>query len=112
LTVVVVDDIVALAVIGTVYTQDLDGVALAAAALLYAAILAVRALGVRNGVVYLALGAALWVALLESGVEPVVAGLAVGLLAGAYPPARSDLEQATERFREFREQPTPELERS
>jgi Na+/H+ antiporter NhaA len=112
LTVVVVDDIVALVVIGTVYTEDVDGAALAVAALLYAAVLAVRAAGIRHGAVYLALGAALWVAMLESGVEPVVAGLALGLLAGAYPAARSDLERATERFREFREQPTPELERS
>jgi protein-disulfide isomerase len=31
---------------------------------------------------------------------------------GAYPAARSDLEQASERFRLFREQPTPELARS
>jgi protein-disulfide isomerase len=72
----------------------------------------VRALGVRFGLVYLALGVAVWVALLESGVEPVVVGLAMGLLTFAYPAARSDLERATARFREFREQPTPELARS
>ena len=36
----------------------------------------------------------------------------MGLLTYAYPAARSDLERATERFREFREQPTPELARS
>jgi protein-disulfide isomerase len=52
------------------------------------------------------------VALLKSGVEPVVVGLALGLLAYASPPERSALERATERFREFREQPTPELARS
>jgi protein-disulfide isomerase len=51
------------------------------------------------------------VSLLESGVEPVVVGLAVGLLAYAYPAPRSNLERATERFREFREQPTAELAR-
>ena len=66
----------------------------------------------RIGLVYFALGAAIWVALLESGVDPIVVGLAMGLLAYAYPVARSDLERATERFREFREQPTPELARS
>ena len=55
------------------------------------------------------LGAAAWVALLKSGVEPVVIGLAMGLLAYAYPAPRSNLERATERFREFREQPTAEL---
>lgn len=36
-------------------------------------------------------------------------GLVVGLLALAYPAGRSDLEQASESFRLFREQPTPEL---
>jgi protein-disulfide isomerase len=57
------------------------------------------------------LGTAIWVALLESGIEPLVVGLALGLLAWATPAARTDLEQAGERFREFREQPTPEFQR-
>ena len=65
--------------------------------------------GVRNGPAYLLLGAAAWVAFFESGVDPVVVGLAMGLLAVAYPAARSDLEQASESFRLFREQPIPEL---
>ena len=58
------------------------------------------------------LGVAVWVALLESGVEPVIVGLAMGLLTYAYPAERSDLDEAVERFRQFREQPTPELARS
>jgi protein-disulfide isomerase len=58
------------------------------------------------------LGAAAWVALQASGVEPVVLGLAVGLLTSAYAPMRGDLERATDLFRLFREQPTPELAES
>jgi Na+/H+ antiporter NhaA len=112
LTVVVVDDLVALAVIATVYTEDVTVSALLIAVALFGAVLALRALRVRLGIAYAALGAAIWVALLESGVEPVVVGLALGLLTYAYPAARSDLELASERFREFREQPTPELARS
>jgi Na+/H+ antiporter NhaA len=112
LTVVVVDDIVALVVIATVYTGDVTLSALAVAAGVFALILVVRFLGIRLGLIYFALGVALWVALLESGVEPIVGGLAIGLLAYARPPARSDLERATARFRAFREQPTPELARS
>ncbi len=112
LTVVVVDDIVALAVIATVYTDRVTVSALLIAFALFAVVLGVRALDVRTGLLYLALGAAIWVALLESGVEPVVVGLAMGLLTYAYPAARSDLVRATERFRAFREQPTPELARS
>ena len=51
-------------------------------------------------------------ALFESGVDPVVLGLAVGLVIGAYPAGRGELERATNLFRSFREQPTPELARS
>jgi Na+/H+ antiporter NhaA len=112
LTVVVVDDILALVVIATVYAETVSVSALLVAVGLFGAVLVAKALRVRVGLIYFALGAAMWVALLESGVEPVVVGLAMGLLAYAYPAARSDLERATERFREFREQPTPELARS
>jgi hypothetical protein len=38
-------------------------------------------------------------------------GLAFGLLVWATPAARSDLEHSGKRFREFRERPTPELQR-
>src|SRR4029079_10251627 len=55
---------------------------------------------------------ATWVALLESGVEPVVLGLPLGLSMSAHPAAQADPERATARVREFREQPTPELARS
>jgi Na+/H+ antiporter NhaA len=111
LTVVVVDDIVALVVIATVYTEALEVVPLLVAVGLFGAVLVARELGIRVGLFYLALGAAIWVALLESGVEPVVVGLAMGLLAYASTAARSNLERATERFREFREQPTAALAR-
>ncbi len=47
-----------------------------------------------------------------SGVDPVVAGLAMGLTAVAYSPARATLEQASGLFKLFREQPTPEIARS
>jgi Na+/H+ antiporter NhaA len=112
LTVVVVDDIVALVVIATVYTETLHPLPLLAALLFFAASLVLRSFRVRIGLAYVALGAAAWVGLLESGVEPIVIGLAMGLLVYAYPAQRSSLERATERFREFREQPTVELARS
>src|SRR6266536_268786 len=112
LTVVVVDDLVALVVIATVYTETLRVVPLLTAVVLLGAVLVARSLGVRAGLVYAVLGTAAWVGLLKSGVEPVVIGLAMGLLVYAYPAPRSTLERATERFREFREQPTAELARS
>jgi Na+/H+ antiporter 1 len=65
----------------------------------------------RRGPPYFVLGSAMWVVALESGIEPLVVGLAFGLLVSAAPAARSDLEHAGKRFREFREQPTPKLQR-
>jgi Na+/H+ antiporter NhaA/protein-disulfide isomerase len=112
LTVVVVDDIVALIVIATVYSGPLRFVPLAVAAALYVAVLVLHSIRVRAGLVYLVLGAAAWVGLLKAGVDPVVIGLALGVLAFAYPASRSNLERASERFRAFREQPTAELARS
>jgi len=111
LTVVVVDDIVALVVIATVYTETLRVGPLLAAVGFFAALLVAGRLRVRPGLACAVLGTAAWVALLESGVEPVVIGLAIGLLAYAFPAPRSNLERATQRFREFREQPTAELAR-
>jgi Na+/H+ antiporter NhaA len=111
LTVVVVDDILALVVIATVYTESLDVAPLLVAVGLFGAVVAARRLPGRSGFVCAVLGVAAWVALLESGVEPVVIGLAMGLLVYAYSAPRSTLERATERFREFREQPTAELAR-
>ncbi|TYB46251.1 Na+/H+ antiporter NhaA [Actinomadura chibensis] len=112
LTATVVDDVVALLVIATVYSEDVSAPPLLLAAGLLAVTVTVRALGIRQVAVYLVLGVAMWGALYSSGVEPVVVGLAMGLLTYAHPAARGDLERATEVFRLFREQPTPEFARS
>ena len=112
LTVVVIDDVVALLVIATVYTRALAVAPLLVAFALFAAILVMSRLRVSNGLVYLLVGLATWVALHLSGVDPVVVGLAMGLLTYASPAGREDLERASDRFRDFREQPTPQLARS
>jgi Na+/H+ antiporter NhaA len=112
LTVAVVDDFLALVVIAVFYSEDITLPALLAALGIFGVILLVRAAGVRHGWAYALLGAAAWVAAVKSGVDPVVVGLALGLLTYAYPASRSELERATGLFRAFREQPTPELERS
>jgi Na+/H+ antiporter NhaA len=111
-TLLVVDDLVALGVIALAYTSDLSWVPLLVAGGLLAAVLIVRAAGVRRGWVYAALGVALWTATWRSGVDPVIVGLLMGLLTVARPAARADLEEATDRFRDFREQPTAQLARA
>jgi Na+/H+ antiporter NhaA len=113
LTLAVVDDLVALLVIATVYTEHVSMQPLAIAIGLFAAALLLRFAPIawrRKAAVIL--GTGFWVALYKSGIDPVIAGLAVGLVVSAYPPPRSQLERVTELTRSFREQPTPQLART
>ena len=112
LTVFVVDDLVALVVIALVYSEDIRMMPLLIAVAAFAVWLLLRVFGVRSSFVYFAVGIVLWAAMLASGVDPVVAGLAMGLTAVAYAPVRANLEAASGLFKLFREQPTPELARS
>jgi Na+/H+ antiporter NhaA len=112
LTLAVVDDLCALIVIAIAYTAHVSVLALAIAAVLFGLLLALRYAPEWRRPVSIALGVGLWIAMFESGVDPVISGLAVGLATSAYPPSREDLERATELARSFREQPTPELARS
>jgi Na+/H+ antiporter NhaA len=111
LTFALVDDVAGIVVIALAYSGRLNLAALGTGLAILGAVIVVRQRGIRYGPVYLLLGVAAWIAFFESGVDPVVVGLVLGLLALAYPATRSDLEQASESFRLFREQPTPELAR-
>jgi len=113
LTLAVFDDLVALAVIATVYTKHLSVVPLIVAIGVFGGIVALRwAPHIWRLQAAAVLGVVLWVALYESGIDPVISGLAVGLVTGAYTPPRAKLERVVELTRSFREQPTPELARS
>jgi Na+/H+ antiporter NhaA len=113
LTIAVVDDLVALVVIATVYTEHVTLTPLAVAAGLFAALVALRYAPIAWRMpMAVVLGAGVWVAVRASGIDPVISGLAVGLVTSAYPPARADLEEAARLTRLFREQPTPALARS
>src|SRR5262252_5197982 len=112
LTFAVVDDLAAIVVIALVYSHHIDVPALLAGLAALGGVFLARTAGLRQGVVYAGLGVAAWAAFFKSGVDPAVTGLVIGLLTPAYPAARSDLEQATDRVRRFREQPTPEMARA
>ncbi|MER5472046.1 Na+/H+ antiporter NhaA [Streptomyces sp. NPDC002935] len=113
LTVAVVDDFLALGVIVVAYSDAISLPALLTALGLFVVVLLLRrTIGARIPSLYGVLGVAIWVALLKSGVDPVVTGLAMGMLTYAYAADRGDLEHASRLFRRFREQPTPELERT
>jgi Na+/H+ antiporter NhaA len=110
LTLAVIDDLASLVVIALGYTSHVDVVALGIAVALFGALIALRwAGGSWRTPAAVLVGVGIWLAMFESGVDAVIAGLAIGLITTAYPPTRDDLERSVELTREFREQPTPEL---
>ena len=109
LTFSVVDDLAGIAVIAIAYSGRIDVIPLLFGVGFLAVALVIRARGVRYGPPYLLIGIAAWVAFLKSGVDPIVVGLVMGLLTYAYSATRASLEQASDAFRMFREQPTAEL---
>jgi protein-disulfide isomerase len=112
LTVFVVDDLAALLVIAFVYSSHIDVIPLLIAFAAFGVLLVLVSLQQGQRWLFVVLGVVIWAALLSSGVDPVVAGLGIGLAATAYTPSRDELEQATGLVRRFREQPTPQLARS
>jgi Na+/H+ antiporter NhaA len=109
LTVVVIDDLVALLVIALGYSEDIDVMALLIAIGLFGVLIALRWAGSWRIPAAVLTGVGIWFAMFESGVDAVIAGLAIGLITSAYPPPRDQLERSIELTRSFREQPTPEL---
>ena len=111
LTFAIVDDVAGIVIIALAYSSHVDLTALAIGLAFIGLVLVARGRGIRNGPGYLLLGLAAWTAFFKSGVDPVLVGLFMGLLALAYPATRTDLERASASFRLFREQPTPHLAR-
>ena len=112
LTFSVVDDLAGIAIIAVVYSERIQVGPLLTGIGFLLIVVVIRTRGVRYGPAYLLIGIAAWVAFFKSGVDPVVVGLVMGLLTYAYPATRASLEQASEAFRNFREQPTAELAQS
>jgi NhaA family Na+:H+ antiporter len=85
LSLAIVDDIGAIAVIAVFYSEGLDLLALAVAVGAGAAMLVSYRVGVRAVPITVALGALVWLATEASGVHPTIAGVALGLLAPSVP---------------------------
>ena len=79
LTVAIVDDLGAVAIIALAYTADLDWSWLAMAAAILAVLALISRLGVRRPWVFAVGGVALWYVVLHSGVHATVAGVAAAL---------------------------------
>ena len=111
LTLSIVDDIVAIAVIGIVYSGSLNLVALAVGLVCLAGIALLSEQRVWRGSAYALLGLGLWLAAVISGLQPTIAGMAAGLLITAYVPSRERVEEAASRARAFRQSPLASVAR-
>ncbi len=78
-TLAIVDDLIAVLVIAVFYTGSIELLGIAEALVCIALLLVANRLGVRSLVVYGALGLALWVGVLVSGVHATVAGVLLAL---------------------------------
>jgi Na+/H+ antiporter NhaA len=112
LTLAVVDDVGALIVIALFYSDAIQLVPLAVAAVLLVAIALVRFQPVARGPVYAVFGFALWVALYLAGIHPTLAGVALALLIPVFTPERRQVEDAVEVIRAFRQSPNSEYART
>ena len=75
LTLAIVDDLAAIAIIAVFYTAKLSTLALLLAGLCILVLVALNALGVRRMLPYLLVGLALWLCVLDSGVHATLAGV-------------------------------------
>ncbi|MGH8979347.1 MAG: Na+/H+ antiporter NhaA [Acidimicrobiia bacterium] len=94
LALAIVDDIGAILVIALFYSDDFNaGAALAAGGFL-AAMLVLRAMGVRRLWPFVVLGVGVWVAIHEGGVHATIAGVVLGLLTPTRPFRQADMVDA------------------
>jgi NhaA family Na+:H+ antiporter len=91
LALAIVDDIGAIVVIALFYSDGFDWQAALASAVILLAMLGARALGVRNILPYVVLGAAAWLLVHESGVHATLVGVVLGLLAPTRPFRHPDM---------------------
>lgn len=83
LSLAIADDIGAVLVIAAFYSTDISLAALGLAALGFGVTYFLNKIGVRRIPVYFVVGAAIWLAVLKSGVHPTVAGVLLGLMTPA-----------------------------
>jgi NhaA family Na+:H+ antiporter len=99
LSVAIVDDLIAISVIALFYSEGISLLWLAAAVIGLGMVVGMRMVGVGRVAAYVPVGLLVWVAALESGVHPTVAGVAVALLTPAQPVnGRRVLEQLEHRL--------------
>jgi Na+:H+ antiporter, NhaA family len=102
LTLLLVGDIAAVTVVGLLYAEVVNILALAVVLELFAVVTLLRVL---RTFAYLVVGVALWVVTTASGIHPAIVGLLLGVVLTAYPPVPTQMLRATRLGRWF--DPTP-----
>ncbi|GAB3172770.1 Na+/H+ antiporter NhaA [Streptomyces incanus] len=105
LAITVIDDIVAVTVIGVVYSGSISVPALIVALVLGVVLAALTRFGVWHAAPYVLIVLVMWLATLDAGLHASIAGMLGGLLIPARSPSREGVEQAARLFRAFRQSP-------
>jgi NhaA family Na+:H+ antiporter len=106
LSLAIVDDIGAIAVIAVFYSDDTRLEFLGAGLVVVAVVLGLQRAGVHSQIVYVVLGIVLWLFLHEAGVHPTIAGVAMGLLCPARPYFPVEYRDAEDSISALDEQPS------
>ncbi|MFE1506786.1 Na+/H+ antiporter NhaA [Streptomyces sp. NPDC058726] len=109
LAITVIDDIVAVSVIGLVYSDAVHLPPLLGALALCVVLAALTRLGAWRAAPYLLVVLALWLATLGAGLHASIAGMLGGLLIPAHPPAPDAVDRATRLARAFRQSPRADV---
>ena len=109
LTLTVIDDIVAVSVIGVVYSDDLDVPALLVAAVGVVVLAVLGRIGVWRTWPFALVTLVVWWATVNSGLHASIAGMVAGLLIPAFAPRLAEVEGAARLSRAFRQSPMPEV---
>src|SRR5690606_35705667 len=112
LTLTVVDDFLAVAVIGVVYTEELRPWPLLVALAMLGLLWLLGRSSVWRSAPYVIVVAGLWGATLVSGVRPSLAGMAAGLLVPAATTQRRHVEAAKRLFRDYWQSPEARVART
>lgn len=91
LTLAIVDDILAVLVIATVFTDSISWEYLAASMVGFGLVAFLNRIGVRSVVVYALVGVGIWFGFYKAGIHPTIAGVALGLMT----PARAWIARRT-----------------
>ena len=86
----IADDLGAVIVIALFYSGEIEAVALVVAAVILAVLIVLNRAGVRRPLPYVLLGIGLWLAFLESGLHPTIAGVLLAMTIPARTQIRSE----------------------